>query len=371
MMKKKTLSPPFFSLLRKPASLTPRPSRRQQQGVMAILVALMLPVFLGVTALVIDVSYLHIVRNEMQNAADAAALAGAKHLRSSTSSTPQWATAEEQSRSAIWLNAADGHKLSVGTVQSGYWNPTLANAALQLLPMTPTANDVPAVQVTLTKGQGQNDGEVPTFFARLWNNFSTPVSVTSVAGITSPGTIEPGGLFPLVTSQCIYSTYWNSQAKPPAPTINPATGAPYELVLQAFDEKPLADPCKTFQWSSLLTDKNDVNTFRKLVEDRNPVAVSIGDKVWIEPGSKATLYDTVSDCSAAKDKSCEYVTLPMVHSIAAHADIPVSGFSCARVLSASKQAKTITIQLSAQCPQPPSGGIGPDFGVISPPSLFR
>jgi Flp pilus assembly protein TadG len=370
MMKKNLLSPPFFSLLRKPASLTPSPSRRQQQGVMAILVALMLPVFLGVAALVIDVSYLQIVRNEMQNDADAAALAGAQHLRSSTSSTPQWATAEQRSTQAIALNAADGRRLSVGTVQSGYWNPTLANAALQLLPMTPTANDVPAVQVTLTKGQGQNDGEVPTFFARLWNNFSTPVSVTSVAGITSPGTIEPGGLFPLVASQCIYSTYWNSQAKPPAPTINPATGAPYLLVLQAFDDKP-SDPCKTFQWASLLTDKNDVNTFRDLVEDRNPVAVSIGDKVWIEPGSKTTLFDTVSGCSAAHDKSCEYVTLPMVHSIAAHADIPVSSFACARILSASKKDKTITIQLSTQCPQPPSGGIGPDFGVISPPSLFR
>jgi hypothetical protein len=260
--------------------------------------------------------------------------------------------------------------LSTGTVQSGYWNPKQVNAALQLLPMTPTANDVPAVQVTLTKGSGQNDGEVATFFARLWNIFSTPLSVTAVAGMTSPGTIEPGGLFPLVANQCVYDTYWNSSAQPPAPTINPLTGQAYLLVLQAFDDKPV-DPCKTFQWSSLLTDKNDVNTFRDLVEDRNPVELSIGDKIWIEPGSKTTLFDTVDDCSAANDKSCEYVTLPMVTSIAAHADLPISSFACARIVDASKKDKTITIQLSTQCPQPPSGGIGPDFGVVSPPSLFR
>ena len=147
--------------------------------------------------------------------------------------------------------------------------------------------------------------------------------------MTSPGTIEPGGLFPLVANQCVYDTYWNSSAQPPAPTINPLTGQAYLLVLQAFDDKPV-DPCKTFQWSSLLTDKNDVNTFRDLVEDRNPVELSIGDKIWIEPGSKTTLFDTVDDCSAANDKSCEYVTLPMVTSIAAHADLPISSFACAK-----------------------------------------
>jgi Flp pilus assembly protein TadG len=343
---------------------------KAQRGAVTLLVALMIPVFLGVAALVIDVAYLQFVRNELQNDADAAALAGAKQLRSTASATPQWSAAETAAFNAISLNSADGKKLSTGTVQSGYWNPTQANAVLQLLPMTPTVNDVPAVQVTLRKGTGQNDGEVPTFFARLWNMVSTPVTVTAVSGMTSPGTIEPGGLFPLVASQCVYDTYWNSKATPPGPTLDPATGKPFELVLQAYDDKP-KDPCKTFQWSSLLTDKNDVTTFRKLVEERNPVSLSIGQKIWIEPGSKTTLYDTVDDCSAANSKSCEYVTLPMVSTIAGHSEQPISSFACARIVDASKNDKSITIQLSTQCPQPPSGGIGPNFGAVSPPSLFR
>lgn len=348
----------------------PHSGPHAEHGAVTLLVALMIPVLLGVAALVIDLAYVQIVRNELQNDADAAALAGAKHLRSTTSATPQWSAAETAASNAIALNAADGNLLSTGTVQSGYWNPTQVNAVLQMLPMTPTANDVPAVQVTLRKGQGENDGEVPTFFARIWNILSTPVTVTAVAGMTSPGTIEPGGLFPLVASQCVYDTYWNSSAKPPGPTLNPATGLPFELVLMAFDDKP-DDPCKTFQWSSLLTDNNDVQTFRNLVKDRNPVSLSIGEKIWIEPGSKSTLFDTVDTCSAANNKSCEYVTLPMVSSIAAHTNLPISSFACARIVDASKSDKTITIQLSTQCPQPPSGGVGPNFGAVSPPSLFR
>lgn len=353
-----------------PRARNPPEPLHAERGVVTLLVALMIPVFLGIAALVIDVAYLQIVRNELQNDADAAALAGAQHLRSTTSATPQWSTAERAAFDAVALNAADGKPLLTGDVQSGYWNPTLVNASLQWLPMTPAPNDVPAVLVTLRKGQGQNDGEVPTFFARLWNVFSTPVTVTAVAGITSPGNIQPGGLFPLVASQCVYDTFWNTSTTPPSPRIDPSTGQPFLLVLQAFDDKPV-DPCKTFQWSSLLTDNNDVNTFRDLVEKRNPVELSIGEKIWIEPGSKSTLFDTVDDCSFANNKSCEYVTLPMVSSIAAHTALPISSFSCARIVDASKQDKTITIQLSTQCPQPPSGGIGPDFGAITPPSLFQ
>jgi len=341
-----------------------------ERGAVTLLVALMIPVLLGIAALAVDVAYIQIVRNELQNDADAAALAGARHLRSTTSAQPQWSVAEKMAQDAIALNSADGRMLLTGTVQSGYWNPTQAHSSLQMLPMVPGSNDVPAVQVTLHKSHGLNDGEVPTFFARIWGMVSTPVTVTAIAGMSSPGTIDPGGLFPLVASQCVYDTFWNSSASPPGPTLDPATGQAFLLELKAFDDKP-GDPCKTFQWSSLLTDKNDVQTFKTLVEERNPVALSIGEKIWIEPGSKTTLFDTVEACSAVGKKSCEYVTLPMLSSIAAHADLPISGFACARIMSASKASKTITIQLSTQCPQPPSGGIGPDFGVLSPPSLFR
>ena len=346
------------------------PFRHAQRGAVTLLVALSLPVLLGVAALVVDVAYLQLVRIELQNDADAAALAGAKHLYLANNAAPQWATAEQRAQQAIALNAADGKKLSTGIVQSGYWNPQNSSAQLQLLPVTPTGNDVPALQVTLSKGQGQNDGEVPNFFARLWNHLSTPITVTAVAGVTSPGSIKKGGLFPLVASQCVYDTYWNANSKPPSPALDPLTGAAFVLVLMAFDDKP-TDPCKTFQWSSLLNDSNDVGSFRTLVADRNPEELSIGDKIWIEPGSKATLFDTVNDCSAAKDKKCEFVTLPMVSSIAAHQDVPISSFACARILSADKPQKTISIQLSNTCPQPPSGGVGPNFGVVSPPSLLR
>jgi len=51
-----------------------------QDGAVAALVAVCLVVFIAFTALAIDVNHLYVVRNELQNAADAGALAGARFL---------------------------------------------------------------------------------------------------------------------------------------------------------------------------------------------------------------------------------------------------------------------------------------------------
>ena len=51
-----------------------------QRGAVAIIVALCLILFIGFTAFAIDIGHLTVVRNELQNAADGAALAGAGAL---------------------------------------------------------------------------------------------------------------------------------------------------------------------------------------------------------------------------------------------------------------------------------------------------
>ena len=47
---------------------------KSQKGVTAVYVAIMLVVFIGAAAFAIDVGYNRVVRNQLQNAADSAAL---------------------------------------------------------------------------------------------------------------------------------------------------------------------------------------------------------------------------------------------------------------------------------------------------------
>ena len=49
---------------------------KNEKGVTLVYVAILLVVFLGIAALAIDIGYHRVVRNQLQNAADAAALAG-------------------------------------------------------------------------------------------------------------------------------------------------------------------------------------------------------------------------------------------------------------------------------------------------------
>ena len=51
-----------------------------ERGAVAIIVGLVIVLLIGFAALAIDLGHLYVVRNEIQNAADAGALAGARFL---------------------------------------------------------------------------------------------------------------------------------------------------------------------------------------------------------------------------------------------------------------------------------------------------
>src|SRR5438874_1824345 len=63
-----------------------RRTSRRQQGNIAVMFALMLPMILGFMALAVDLGHLWLVKNQLQNAADAASLSGIRDLDGS--STP-------------------------------------------------------------------------------------------------------------------------------------------------------------------------------------------------------------------------------------------------------------------------------------------
>ncbi|MBP0532693.1 hypothetical protein J8J19_21225, partial [Mycobacterium tuberculosis] len=56
---------------------TYRTCARRQRGVVGVMAPVLMLVILSIGAIAIDLGYLYVIRNELQNAADAAALAGA------------------------------------------------------------------------------------------------------------------------------------------------------------------------------------------------------------------------------------------------------------------------------------------------------
>ena len=356
---------------------------RKQRGAVAIVVAIFLPILITIAALAIDISNLMLVKNELQNAADAAAQAGAQCLYrrtecgNVTNTVPDWSTAHTRATLAVPNNAAQGTALADSVVTSGYWNVTGTPNTLQLLPHTPGANDAPAVQVTIAKESGKNAGSVTLYLAGLMGLRNTDLSATAISVVTSPGTEGPGGLFPFAITKCMYDAYWDSATSLPknatTSTLNgvPQTiGQPWKFRL-GTDVQTLPDgtTCDGGQWTSFKLDTNNVPNIRTLISEGNPTTLAIGDMTWIQPGVQATLYSSVNDCSAAGSKACEYATAPITLRANVKGEEPILAFGCLHILLASQSKKYIEVQMSNICPNPEGGGTGPDYGVHNPPRL--
>ena len=101
---------------------------KDQRGVTAVMVALLMVILIGVAALAVDIGHLLVVRNELQNAADAACLAGARFLYvdggASVSSgasdiTYQAAAANRSENLPVEVHWNGGN---TGDVERGHWS---------------------------------------------------------------------------------------------------------------------------------------------------------------------------------------------------------------------------------------------------------
>ena len=360
-------------------------SAQCEKGVIAILIALLLPIIIGFGAFAVDFSYRFLVRSELQNAADATALAAASCLfgrancGNLNATKPDWNTARQSAIDYVSKNSSENTPLTNVAVDYGYWNITGTPAGLQSLPKTPATNDLAAVKITISKDIGANGGPVKTFLAPILGIYSKSLSATAVAVVPYPTSSGIGTVFPVAITKCLYDDYWDGANKKPkianAKNIEgfdlPQTvGEPY---LFKVTSSLHTCGCEAGQWSSLDTDSNSTTTIRGLISNGNSTDIPVGGKIWIQPGTKTALYSDVNNCSAAGNKSCEYVTVPIVQDISTHSYNSVIAYACMRILSATGGSeKYITMQMSNdadKCQAKGSGGGGTYYGELVPPRL--
>lgn len=368
---------------------------QRQSGAMALTVALWMITLLGFVALAFDVGHLFIVRNELQNAADAAALAGANCLTRSTagagcssapSATLNWAAAESQAFQAVGANKSDGSPLVTATIQSGYWN---LNGGTQMQPQTlaplgackiaggvmTTACDKPAVMVTLERAGNSNGGPVGTLVAAMYGSERSPISASSVAVISSPAKVLPGSLLPLAINKCMYDLYWDfATDSPKLATSNPGPnnipqtiGQPWRLRIGSSYHY---GACTAGQWTTFERDVNDIPNVRDLILNGNPTPLGIGDDTWIEPGTKSSAYDTMKDRYPILPADVTVAIVDYPSGWQTNTETPITGFAGFRITEINKQAKYIEGQF-VRGTTSGAGGIGPSFGTFTPPRLAR
>jgi len=324
---------------------------RDESGVTAVLFAVFLTVLLAVAAAAIDVGQWMVVRNELQNAADSAALSGAVYFwYNNTSGNPNWAAAQTAASTGAPPNLADGTRVVDHAVQLGYWN--VANSALGLRPTSiiPGANEVPAVKVTVRKVPGQNGGPVNTFLASVLGIRTVDVGATATAISSPPVTAKRGALLPVAIPQAVADQKGNYTC-------------PASIRIGSSYHYPTSE---AGQWTSFEVDSNNVPTIRDLIANGNPTPLNIGDSIWIQPGTKTTLYSSVP---VPAD-----VVLPVVTTIDTHAWVPIVGFMCFHITaSVGGSGKYIQGCFDNSCYAGNFNGsnLGPNYGVNGPPALVQ
>ena len=346
---------------------------RRTRGNIAIMTAFLLIPMIGFAALAIDYGRLTLVQAELQNAADAAALVGASKLNPTPSgaSDPVWSLAEAAARRAIGLNQAERTTLTDASATAGYWDITQSTKGLQSNAITPGPNDKPAVQVTAKRAASLNGGPVALLLAPLIGTNVADVGVVATAVLAPFGGARPGQVFPVAITKCLYEKYWDSTNNRPklATSTQPLPGTAYPQVIGQPYEFRLGssyhyDPCESGQWTSFLLDENDVPAIRGLIADGNPNPFGIGDNIWIEPGTKNTMFNEVP----RKD-----VCLPVVISddLSVKGEAPVSAFAAFRITdSVGGNSKYIQGHFleSVTCG---GFGTGPSYGAYAPPRLSQ
>ncbi len=181
---------------------------RDERGAILIMMAFLMIIFIGFAAFAIDFGHIQVVRNELNNAADAGALAGARFLYNSAGTDVNInanqiaydaATANTSENALVEVNWTSGN---TGEVQRGHWSfstrtftPNDSTAAIDLWNVSTdeldaNLNFINAIRV-VTRRQS-----IPaaSFLARVvgWNSFQ--LSAEAVAYIGFAGTLGPGEL---------------------------------------------------------------------------------------------------------------------------------------------------------------------------------
>ncbi len=286
--------------------------RSDESGGVAVIMALMLTATLSLAGLVVDLGHLYTVQSEVRKAAEAGAFAGARALRlGADPAALDWANGKNVAANAVQQNFADNRSFadfSLANVQAGYWDMSWdARTSHDLLSsaITPATGQVAAVKVTITKREGGSGSSAPiaTYFAGIMRINSMGSQSSAVAILPTPYTIPPGGGFPLVTPLSFARQYFDSD--PPH-------------VFRIGDSYHNPDGG---QWTSFDVDQNNVPYIRKLIDNGNPNALSIGDDIWVEPGVKDTLY------GYAAERIGQTVMLPVVsENFDTHAWTPIVNF---------------------------------------------
>jgi len=268
-----------------------------------ILVAGSLVALIAVSSLAVDVGLVWAARTQLQNASDAAALAGAATMIDpdvpsvTVSAAVNASTDIAASNGAISLNSL---VLPQADVELGNWD--LENRSFDPGVNLADPDVVNAVRV-VTRLDNVANGPVPAFFSRVVGRNGFSVGATATAYLGYAGGIAPGEVdLPIAIDCCKLKGANCEQDYCETVATNPPNPCPLDA---PQDDGVTSVSCLEFHntedqnacWTALDTSSPTVsaNDLRQLVDDGNPVQLSSSEAIYVDNGDKASVVKELSN----------------------------------------------------------------------------
>jgi len=334
------------------------------RGVVAVMVAVTLMVLLAMAAAAIDIGHAMVARNELQNAADAAALAGARTLgiayEGMTPAQMAIYTLTGGDRAAIVsaaqttsvLNKAAAVDVSVlaSDVQIGLWNSATRT-------FTSTTNQPRSVRV-VTHRDGSANGPISTFLANVVGLSSVNVSAAATAELTAIGSTPLGALdFPLAISELFFSQYGCGDSI----QLYPSNGTPNSCAgFTTFTQTPSNDNAM----------RNILNGMIAGTYQAPPTTAGITQLQFTNGTLSNPTWTALQNLFLQKSSGTGYwdalVPVYQGSDCSPSGAIPIVGYANIRVTNVAGPP-THTVTGNVTCPLFQGGGVGggPSFGVFT------
>jgi hypothetical protein len=317
-----------------------------RSGSVSLITAIIIFVLLGLAALALDIAHIVMVKSELQKAADAGALAGARGLwplvlpvtGSTTPRNPDCAAGGLAAQLTAHNNRVDGGYLATDseiTVEVGRWDyaPRNFNPGC-----TTTSN---AVRV------GTRRNGVIMLFAKIFGISTTNVSATATA-VMDFASGGKGGL-PI----CLDRNYTDA-------------GTPISVNMTP-------DSTDSAGWFVAPPDSSNANTLKEYINKNTCPALKIGDIINLQNGADASVLSAIKDLLANTD--CHYVDtfLPVVDTPKFGQSEPITGFVAVRITNVvnktnEKRVEGFILDMGEVASALPGG---PNYGALAPPKCVR
>ncbi len=186
---------------------------KNQRGAVIIFVTICIVVLLGIAALAVDLGYMYVTRNELQNISDSASLAATRYIghvyenlppaeQGTHDFTPEIGNIKDAAMQMGLANVAATTPITLNDydIQIGRWHFETKTFE----PITGTLVRPTAVQVVARRDDSSVEGHVHTFFANIFGRSFSNVNSIAVASLSSQRTVEPGNLIPVGISDAWY-----------------------------------------------------------------------------------------------------------------------------------------------------------------------